>query len=67
MGETTLAVIDTKLDQILRRLNQINGKIEKHDERIRANEISLARLSVIAGGAGGAGGLIGAVIMALVK
>ena len=63
MGEEiTNAVLDTKLDQIIRRLDKMNGRVDDHEKRIRGNEISVAKLTVIAGGSAGLGGLVGALI-----
>ena len=63
-GRVTLAVIDTKLDRVIKNQDSFTGTLEKHDTRIRANEIGVAKLTVLVGGSAGIGGLIGAIISA---
>ena len=72
-GRVTLAILDTKLDQLIIDCNRANEHIEKSDTkngermdrieaRLRFVEISTAKLTVLVGGSAGAGGLIGVLV-----
>ena len=76
-GRVTLAVLDTKLDQLIIECNRANRHIELSDTkngermdrfevRLRVVEISTAKLTVLVGGSAGVGGIVGVVIANLV-